>query len=761
MPVRMFTSILKMSLTASFVILILCAVRFAMKKAPKIYSYLLWALVLFRLLCPVSLPADFSAIPEKISSGAAVSAWEEDFVEEVNVYYDDGVEFEVAVKAGRSPVLNDGGRNYVVTGSDGVSEPKTVKNTVMPVLTGVWMTGILIMLLPGIISYIRIRKRTNVAVPIGQNVYIADDVDTPFVIGFFRPRIYLPATLDASERDYIIAHERHHIHRGDQMFKALGFLALALHWFNPLVWLAFALAVRDMEMSCDEAVVRKMGEQVRADYSASLLKLATGQRLFSGSPLAFGENDPVGRVRNLSKWKKPAVWVMIICVVVCIIVGIVLLTNLKASPPMQNETPSETTTVPNEESTPQATDPIIEPLPEMEYFTMEDFSFIALDQTTYADVCERIPQTEQMKIAAYSTGCSCTYPTEDGGEIIVCFTGEDLVVKGWYLQPAWKSEYYPLKDTSVFSFIVPGETTIDEVMHTVPHPNGGVPATSGMLTWLEYAVLDGTRVRIYFAWDSNIVHRVEIDETYKRDESELVKDEYPLVFAEFKDDSYEMVVLGYYSEGKILGKDTFAYSGKPLMDYLELTLENPVQVVSDILPVGTGLILMNAEGGYIWTEVRELYCVAEPIVDDVHVFGKLKFVPANKGYYIGAPALPDVMKKPADIVWLEDGFQMDLDTDGWADRVNIAFSQSDYFEEFFDYTIKVKVKDREYIIQSEEDYPCEKKDVVVWPLDLEQDGIYELIVLEKCRSRFRNLFIYQMNGDKMEEMFCYCLDPEP
>ena len=140
-------------------------------------------------------------------------------------------------------------------------------------------------------------------------------------MGIFRPVIYLPGTLDKAERKYIIAHERHHIRRGDHIFKALGFLALTIHWFNSLVWIAFVLANRDMEMSCDEAVIRKFGEDVRADYSASLLNLATGHRMFAVTPLAFGEGNPTDRVRNLAKWKKPKRWIILICAILCVVLS--------------------------------------------------------------------------------------------------------------------------------------------------------------------------------------------------------------------------------------------------------------------------------------------------------------------------------------------------------------------------------------------------------------------------------------------------------
>ena len=183
------------------------------------------------------------------------------------------------------------------------------------------------MLLYSGISYLKIRKKVRIAVPLRSNIWIADDIKSPFVIGFLKPKIYLPNNLGEQEQEYIILHEQHHIRRLDHVIKTLAFLALTIHWFNPLVWFAFVLACKDMEMSCDEAVIRKIGENVRADYSASLLTLATGHRIIAGTPLAFGEGDTKGRIRNLAKWKKPAIWVLVLTIIICLILGVCLITD--------------------------------------------------------------------------------------------------------------------------------------------------------------------------------------------------------------------------------------------------------------------------------------------------------------------------------------------------------------------------------------------------------------------------------------------------
>ena len=304
---ELFPEMLDLNLTASIVILFVICVRQFLKGAPKIFSYALWGIVLLRLLVPVSIESSVSVVPERTEFSSMV---------DVNDVLP-SIEWEDA----RSREIRENtppGQPMVLTGTS--VDPQVY-------LSFIWLAGMVFLTVRSLLSYLGLRKRVKVSIPFRKEIYIADDIDTPFVMGFLRPKIYLPGTLDPSEREYIIAHERHHIRRGDHIFKALAFLALTIHWFNPFVWAAFVLAGRDMEMSCDEAVIRKLGEDVRAEYSASLLNLATGQRLFAGTPLAFGEGDPTGRVRNLAKWKKPAFWVILICLIVCVILAVCLLTD--------------------------------------------------------------------------------------------------------------------------------------------------------------------------------------------------------------------------------------------------------------------------------------------------------------------------------------------------------------------------------------------------------------------------------------------------
>lgn len=312
---EVFSKVLNMSLTASLVILVVLMVRLPLKKCPKVFSYILWAAVLFRLLCPVSLPSPVSLLgaldapAEQSSQGITTT-----------VRY---VRHERLMEQEREPMIYEptvfAPKEHPLPSAEDYIPPQEEPS--LPdwttVVAWVWLAGGAAVLLYGIGTYLHFRRKLLPSVRLRGNVYLADHIDTAFVAGLFFPKIYLPSHLTAGQMPYIIAHERHHIRRLDHVVKHLAFLALAIHWFNPLVWAAFLLAGRDMEMSCDEAVIKKLGSHIRADYSASLLSLATKGRIIAATPLAFGEGDTKGRVLNMAKWKKPRRWVSIVCAVLC------------------------------------------------------------------------------------------------------------------------------------------------------------------------------------------------------------------------------------------------------------------------------------------------------------------------------------------------------------------------------------------------------------------------------------------------------------
>ena len=318
-----FSEVLNMSVTGSVVILLVLLVRMALRRAPKIYSYALWAVVLFRLLCPVSVSAPISILNAAPSEVAEVSV-PEDTERVSTVRY---VSFEPSAQPAAAPTLP------LLP-----QETETASLDWRQIAVWGWIGGMGVMVLYSLTVYGKLRRRLVGAMPWRGNAYLADHIDSPFVLGLLRPKIYLPSSTPVKERRYILAHEKHHIRRGDHIIKLLAYGALCIHWFNPLVWVAFLQAGKDMEMSCDEAVIKKLGEHIRADYSASLLRLATHRTVIAGTPLAFGEGDTKGRVKNMAKWKKPRVWVSILCLVLCVVIAAVCGLNPEKSKSMKELT---------------------------------------------------------------------------------------------------------------------------------------------------------------------------------------------------------------------------------------------------------------------------------------------------------------------------------------------------------------------------------------------------------------------------------------
>ena len=317
-----FERLLNMSVTGSIVIAVVLLVRLCLKRAPKIYSYLLWSVVLFRLLCPVSFSGNVSVLEPVPGSR----------VDPVGTVSYQPVQW--AAQSVVQPRVEAAPANPEWQQTEQPPKPTSP----MAVAAWVWLVGAAGMAGYSLVQYGLLRRRLAEAVCLEGNVYLSDRIFSPFVIGLFCPKIYLPSGTPEGERPFILSHERHHIRRGDPMWKLLGYLALCLHWFNPFVWLAFCLAGKDMEMSCDEAVIRGLGEAVRADYAQALLRLATHKRILPGMPLAFGEGDTKGRIRNMAQWKRPKVWVSALCGAVLLAIVAVCALNPKQGQPLEELT---------------------------------------------------------------------------------------------------------------------------------------------------------------------------------------------------------------------------------------------------------------------------------------------------------------------------------------------------------------------------------------------------------------------------------------
>jgi len=285
-----------MSFTGSIVILVVLLARILMRQMPRIFSYLLWGVVLLRLLCPVSFHTRLSVmrfVDVLEETGEQSGYGIEDFTHNHNALLPvPGIK-----DSGHVQKLADNGQ----PGTDNLAETFLYWGTV------IWLAGAAAILIYNTVSLVRLRRKLAGAVRLRDNIYLADYIPSAFVFGVLRPVIYLPAVLSGIEQEYIIMHEQVHIRRKDYLVKVLALIALGIHWFNPFVWLACRLADKDMEMSCDEAVMRKINRDIRAEYSASLLRLATGRRSLSGTFPAFGQGEIKDRIKHVLRYKKPTI----------------------------------------------------------------------------------------------------------------------------------------------------------------------------------------------------------------------------------------------------------------------------------------------------------------------------------------------------------------------------------------------------------------------------------------------------------------------
>jgi beta-lactamase regulating signal transducer with metallopeptidase domain len=320
----LFLQILNMTITGSYVILAIIVVRMALWKASKGFSYALWSVAAFRLLCPISFSSVVSLFSLK-PFNMAVS--QSDFGQALTYVPSD-------IGLMQTPKITSGieTADRFINGALPVGDMTTSVNPIQiwtAIASGIWLAGLLGLLTYGFVSYIKVKRLVSNAVRLEGNLYETDQIPTPFVLGFLKPRIYLPFRMPESERIYILQHERHHMRRGDHLIKPLSFLLLAVHWFNPLVWIAYYLMIRDMEMSCDESVLRQMGPSLKHDYSESLLALAMHQHFPAASPLAFGESNARLRVRNVLHFRRPKVWITITSLVLSLAVLLACAANPK------------------------------------------------------------------------------------------------------------------------------------------------------------------------------------------------------------------------------------------------------------------------------------------------------------------------------------------------------------------------------------------------------------------------------------------------
>ena len=306
----MFLDLLNASISATWLVLGILLLRLLLKKAPKWLTCALWALVAIRLVMPFSIESIFSLIPSTQTLPPEILT-ENRF--EVNT----GI-----------PVINQH-INHDVLGSyyEGVTVPVDTGLNMVSEASQIWLIGMVILALYSLCSYLFLRRKVAASIPLRENIYLCDYIDTPFILGLFRPRIYLPSSLEATSQPHVLAHEHAHLKRRDHWWKPLGFALLCIHWFNPLMWLAYVLLCKDIELACDEKVIKELGTQDKAAYSQALLECSMPRYLIAACPLAFGEVGVKERVKSILNYKKPAFWVIVTALILCITAAVCFLTD--------------------------------------------------------------------------------------------------------------------------------------------------------------------------------------------------------------------------------------------------------------------------------------------------------------------------------------------------------------------------------------------------------------------------------------------------
>ncbi len=318
-----FLSIFNVSITASILAFAVILVRLIFKKAPKSLTVVLWAMVAIRLICPFSVESKASLMPEQefirpetVYSGSQTQPGYSEIFSSVTS--ENPVDYEFTISGGSLQFSE-------ITAPDGEHiNPLLVISTVSSV---VWAVGVAVMLLYALISYLKLRKTVGSSIELKDNVYICDSIKTPFILGVIKPKIYLPSDMDEETVSCVLAHERAHIVRRDHWWKPLGFILLAVYWFNPVMWLSYILLCRDIELACDEKVIKDMANGEKKRYSEALLSCSAPLRAVTACPVAFGEVGVKQRVKTVLNYKKPAFWVIAVALAASIAVGVCFMTD--------------------------------------------------------------------------------------------------------------------------------------------------------------------------------------------------------------------------------------------------------------------------------------------------------------------------------------------------------------------------------------------------------------------------------------------------
>ena len=306
----LFLRLVNLSITASWLILAIIAVRLIFRKIPKAFTVCLWGLAAIRLALPFSFESVFSLIPSAETLPR-------------NVITGPSFDINSGISAVDNRVNDYLGDRYF----EGVTVPANNGYSTVNILSFIWIIGIIVMLIYMLISYFTIAKKTSERLNLKENIYVCDRISAPFVLGVFRPEIFIPSNMNESDMLYVTAHEKAHIARRDHWWKPLGFLLLSVYWFNPLIWVAYILLCRDIELASDEKVIKELGADIRKEYLTALINCSVSERYVTACPLAFGETGVKTRIKAVLNYKKPAFGMVATAVVLSIAIAICFLTD--------------------------------------------------------------------------------------------------------------------------------------------------------------------------------------------------------------------------------------------------------------------------------------------------------------------------------------------------------------------------------------------------------------------------------------------------
>lgn len=308
----MFLDLLNATISVTWLVAAVLLIRFCLQKAPKYIRCLLWGIVALRLLLPFSIKSALSLLPtsQTIPDEIVYAT-----IPSVNT----GI-FSVDMTI--NPVIGQ-----ALAPQTGASVNPV--QLLLEIGGYVWLVGLTVMLIYAFVSYLLVRRSVRISVPLQANIRLCDHISTPFILGILRPYIYVPSSMNESDRAYVIAHEQAHLARRDHWWKPLGFVLLSAHWFNPFLWLAYILLCRDIELACDEKVIAACGEEQKKPYADALINCSAPRKRIAACPLAFGENSVKGRIKSVLHYKKPAFWIVVAAFLSCIAVAICFLTDPK------------------------------------------------------------------------------------------------------------------------------------------------------------------------------------------------------------------------------------------------------------------------------------------------------------------------------------------------------------------------------------------------------------------------------------------------